>query len=431
MLGLDKFGGIGLHRIQKFLETENIDIERLSRASLVITGTNGKGSTSHLTAAALAAHGQRVGVFTSPHMFDLRERFLLDGEQIAEDTYKRHSDRVLSFNETLPGDDRLGAFQFLFLVAILWFEEKRPDAIVWEAGIGGRYDPVRMVRAQVGAVTSVELEHTEVLGGTEELIAYDKVDAVTPGGAVLLSPLVPDRLSSRLETYSSLSHRRLVAISDTRRIDKATHSADGSRFELSLSGEPPREIEMAMIGEHQAYNALTADALAHAWLDSAGVVYDAAASWRALGAVRVPGRLELISQQPDVWIDVGHTPHAVRGVLSSVRTFLAPKEVVVVFGVSASKEVQAIAGLVADAFDDFILTRAHRSGADPSLFRHHFAAREGAHIIDAPDIGAAAQLARARAEETGKSILVVGGLFLAAEFQCAWSGGDPTAIDFL
>ncbi len=430
MFGLDKFGGIGLHRIQRFFESEGIDLAQLSKRSLVITGTNGKGSTAHLAAAALGAHGLKVGLFTSPHMFDLRERFLLGGDQIDPETFDRLSARVLAFNDTLPADDQLGAFQFLFLVAVLWFEETGPDAIVWEAGIGGRYDPVRMVRAHIGAVTSVELEHTEVLGGTEELIAYDKVDAVTPGGTVLLSPLVPTNLRTRLETYSSLSNRKLAGIPDGRTINDITHSIDGTSFRLSAPDEPDQTIQLSMIGEHQAYNAVTADRLAHGWLSASAHSYDAEASWRAISAVRIPGRLERIDRSPDVWIDVGHTPHAVAGVIRSFQGVCSRSDVIVVFGVSSTKEVAAISKLVASSFDEFILTQAHRSGAGPEQFVEAFPDNDGARTIE-PDISAAAQQARARAVESGKCVLVVGGLFLAAEFQVAWAGGDPRTLDFL
>lgn len=430
MFGLDKFGGIGLHRIQRFFDERGIDTARLAQRSLVITGTNGKGSTAHLTGASLAAHNLRVGVFTSPHMFDIRERFLFGGQQISQADFDRLAAEVMQFNHSLPGDDRLGAFQFLFLLAILWFEETSPDAIVWEAGIGGRYDPVRMVRAAVGAVTSVELEHTEVLGGTEELIAYDKVDAVAPGGAVLLSPLVPPYLRARLETYSSLSNRRLIIIGDVRHIESPIHSAEGTDFQLAIDGEPHRALRMAMIGDHQANNAITADALAQAWLAQASIPYDADKSWAALADVRVPGRLERISEDPDVWIDVGHTPHAVRGVVDSTLSFLPRENIIAVFGVSASKEVDAIAKIVAQSFDEFILTRAHRSGAEPERFAQHFQ-RPDANITIEPDIERAAQLARERATASGKTIIALGGLFLSAEFQVAWSGGDPGAIDFL
>ncbi len=429
MLGLDKFGGIGLHRIQKFFDTQAIDLARLAQRSVVITGTNGKGSTAHLTAAALGAHGLKVGVFTSPHMFDLHERFQLDGAQITSDMYGRLSAIVRSFNDSLPEGDRLGAFQFLYLVAILWFEETRPDAIVWEAGIGGRYDPVRMARARFGAVTSVELEHTEVLGGTEELIAYDKVDAVAPGGVVHLSPVVPPQLHDRLQVYCSLAGRGLVDIRAAQHIRRMTNSANGAAFTLA-GPEGERDIQLSMIGRHQALNAVTAAALARAWLDANDHRFDADAAWKALGAVQVPGRLQRISDDPSVWIDVGHTPAAVAGVIQSFSEVSAPQDTIAVFGVSASKDVEGIAKLVAQTYDDVILTQAHKSGADPQRLAPYFEQASKRYTI-AADITEAAALARDRASADGKPVLALGGLFLAAEFQVAWDGGDPSQLQFL
>ena len=107
---------------------------------------------------------------------------MLGDDMIPQADFERHAETVLAFNRSLPEGDKIGSFEFLFLLAILWFQQEKPDAIVWEAGIGGRYDPVRSVCASVSVLTSIELEHTELLGATEELIAYDKSDVVAPGG---------------------------------------------------------------------------------------------------------------------------------------------------------------------------------------------------------------------------------------------------------
>src|SRR6185503_770978 len=198
MFGLSKFGdGIGLHRIERFFQQMRVDRASLSRKSIVVTGSNGKGSTSRFITAAIGATGLKVGCFTSPHLFDVRERFTLGDTMVSKEEFDRHAKTVLDFNTTQPEGDRIGAFEFLFLLAVLWYQEKKPDAIVWEAGIGGRYDPVRSVCAVVSALTSIELEHTEILGATEELIAYDKIDALAPGGTVVLSPGIDARLSAR------------------------------------------------------------------------------------------------------------------------------------------------------------------------------------------------------------------------------------------
>ena len=154
MYGLPKFGdGIGFKRLELFYEAQNVDMATLSRRSILVTGSNGKGSTARFIAGALSGAGKRVGCFTSPHLFDVRERFLIGEARIPEATFKAYAETVLAFNASLPDGDRMGGFEFLFLIAILWFEREAPDAIVWEAGIGGRYDPVRTVRANVSIST--------------------------------------------------------------------------------------------------------------------------------------------------------------------------------------------------------------------------------------------------------------------------------------
>src|SRR5262245_44589762 len=120
MFGLPKFGdGIGLDRILRFYRQLRIDTEALARRSIVVTGSNGKGSTSRFIADALGAAGRRAGLFTSPHMFDYRERFLIGDERIPQEAFDRCAATVLDFNQQQGEGDRLGAFEFLFLVAIL------------------------------------------------------------------------------------------------------------------------------------------------------------------------------------------------------------------------------------------------------------------------------------------------------------------------
>lgn len=231
MFGLGKFGdGIGLHRIERFLQQKRIDRASLSRKSIAITGTNGKGSTARFVTAAIGATGLKAGCFTSPHLFDVRERFTLGEAMIAREDFDRHAKTVLEFNAAQPEGDRIGAFEFLFLLAVLWYQETKPDVIVWEAGIGGRYDPVRSVCATVSALTSIELEHTELLGATEELIAYDKVDALAPGGTVILSPSIDARLAERISAYGRLSGKAALPALFGRRMGRCRIRRRGRIF---------------------------------------------------------------------------------------------------------------------------------------------------------------------------------------------------------
>src|SRR5262245_45729875 len=116
MFGLPKFGdGIGLHRVERFLQASRVDRAALARRSIAVTGTNGKGSTARFITSAVEAAGLRVGCFTSPHLFDVRERFMIGDDMIPQADFDRHAQTVLDFNQTLPEGDRMGSFEFLFM----------------------------------------------------------------------------------------------------------------------------------------------------------------------------------------------------------------------------------------------------------------------------------------------------------------------------
>jgi len=435
MFGLPKFGdGIGLHRIERFLQVHRIDRASLARRSIAVTGTNGKGSTARFITSAIEAAGLRVGCFTSPHLFDVRERFTIDDQPIPQDTFERHSQTVLRYNAALPEGDRMGAFEFLFLLAILWFNESRPDAIVWEAGIGGRYDPVRCVRASVSVLTSIELEHTELLGPTEELIAYDKVDALAPGGCVVLSPSIPEALAMRIAAYAGLAGKATLPALTSRRVTNVANSHKGARFSYGFLAAPPEAdqvVRLKLAGQHQVDNAVTGLRAAEVWLglkpeENAERHF---AMLAGLGRTGWPGRLEKVATSPDLWIDVGHTPRALEAVTRTFLEFVPREKTLIIFGVSASKEVTAIAAAVAERFDHFILTRAHKAGADVAHFEPIFRSKSS-DVVVARDTEAAVQFARTRANIDGLTVLALGGLFLAAEIQRAWQGGDPKNLDF-
>lgn len=424
MFGFPKFGdGIGLARIARFYREHGVDEHWLSANSIVVVGSNGKGSTSRFTQALLGVGAKRIGLFTSPHMFDYRERFLIGEERITQEAFDRHATTVLAFNDRLATGDKLGGFEFLFLIAVLWFGDEKPDAIVWEAGIGGRYDPVRTLQSHTVGLTAVELEHTQLLGATEELIAYDKIDALAPGGRLVVSPAVPRELRKRILAHCALAGRTASFVADTLQVSDVTNAADGVCFRLDGGAI----VRLGLIGRHQIDNALTALALARTFRGQPEKGVPGTDEARALTATRWPGRLEKVASDPDLWIDVGHTPRAVELVTDAFAELAPPERTLVLFGVSASKEVGQIARVVAGRFDRFVLTQAHKAGAGPASFAEAFAGKD---VAVEPDLAAAVKLAKARAAAEGLTVLALGGLFLAAEVQRAWEGGDPGGLEF-
>ncbi len=188
MFDLPKYGdGVCLARMAELLDLLAIDRARLQRRSVVVTGSNGKGSTAAFCAGIARAYGLRTGMFTSPHLFRVNERFQIDGAPIADDDLTRLVARIEAAiaDVSKHSSEQFGAFEAMFALACLHFQESECEFAVFEAGIGGRYDPVRLVGSPVTCVTSVDYEHVELLGNSLQLIVSDKSDACASGGTII------------------------------------------------------------------------------------------------------------------------------------------------------------------------------------------------------------------------------------------------------
>lgn len=393
-----KFGaGPGLERVAAIAARLGIDLARFGESAAVVVGSNGKGSTAAMCAAVLRETGASVGLFTSPHLFDLNERFNIDGADISDDELAHHWGRVA--DAAAPFRDALGGFEFLFLIAADWFATRGCAHTIWEAGIGGRLDPVRLIEAKRVALTSLDLEHTALLGDTLEAIARDKIDAA-PRGATLF----------------------VGASCEPQRGAIEAHCAE--RGVRAVFTQP--HVDAPLPGEHQRNNAALAVALAR----DVAAITDAQIA-KGLLATRWPGRLEVLQSDPLVVIDVGHTPDGVRRARAGFEAMRGDRQCVLVCGVSADKEVTEIVAALAPGFQAIICAAAQHKGAPAAAIAAAAnAANPEAELILADSVTEAHQLALARAAPRNAAIYVAGGLFLAAEFRAVHLGRDPAALAF-
>lgn len=400
-----KFGaGPGLERTAAVAAKLGLDLARFGASGAVIVGTNGKGSTAAMTAALLQQTGASVGLFTSPHLFELNERFRCDGEDIFDDELKHHWERVVDAARAAGRETQLGGFEFLFLIAADWFAARGCAHTVWEAGIGGRYDPVRLIEARRVALTSLDLEHTQLLGATLEEIARDKLDAA-PKGAKAFIGASCSRLRDTIAAHCGALGVRPV-------------------FDAPQTAAPA-----TLPGEHQGANASLALALAR---DIAGPALTPEMIKQGFEAVRWPGRLEVLEDEPLVVIDVGHTPEAVRAALAGFNAMRADCAGVLVCGASHDKDVSALIGeLARGGFIEIICTTAAHKGAPAAhVAACAQAAEPGAEIVVAESVAEAHRLALTTARRRHAAAYVAGGLFLAAEFKAVHLGRDPAGLVF-
>jgi dihydrofolate synthase/folylpolyglutamate synthase len=434
---LPKYGdGICLARMAGLLEALGIDRVRLQRMSAVVTGSNGKGSTAAMCAQIGRAYGLRTGLFTSPHLLRFNERIQVDGVEIGDDTVLRlklQVDAAIAEVSKRIGQ-QFGAFEALFALACLHFQEGGCDFAVFEAGIGGRYDPVRLVGAHQTCVTSVDYEHVELLGNTLELIASDKSDACATGGTIVYGENCRG-LRPHLVEYNRWRGCTPLFVRDEIAIDNEAQSASGQHFDFQFGYHDFSRIELSLPGAFQFNNAAIAATLFLLWLQreqprqAPERIETAIRS--GLRDARWPGRLEVIQQYPLTVIDVGHTPDGIRQSLAGLTAIHGPDDWILVTGASRDKKTEEIVGALAPSFDAIICTAAHHKGADAQDIAAAAArANPKADIRLAATIEDAVRVSQQLARAKRQKIYVAGGLFLAIEYATVARGDRAEDLKF-
>jgi dihydrofolate synthase/folylpolyglutamate synthase len=427
---LPKYGdGICLARLAALFDTLSIDRARLERRAVVVTGSNGKGSTAAFCAGIGRAFGLRTGLFTSPHLYRFNERFAINGVPVDDAAL---AELVLRIATAIVDTSRrqnlgsFGAFEAQFALACLAFQEADCDFMVFEAGIGGRYDPVRLVGAFTTSVTSVDLEHVELLGHSLQEIAADKSDACAAGGSIVYGENVLS-LRPHLVEYNRNRHLQSLFVGNEIGIDNEVMSHAGQRFDFRFGHHAFAALEPALPGAFQINNAAVATAQFLLWLAREQPDADATAVEAAVRAglrdTVWPGRIEIIRQSPLTVIDVGHTPDGVRQALASLKAIHGDDGWILVLGISRDKNVAEIAQSLAPAFDTIVCTAAHHKGADAQAIaeaaRH---AHATAMIHIAETIADAVRISTELAQSMGRKIYVAGGLFVAVEYATVIRG---------
>lgn len=437
MFDLPKYGdGVCLARMADLLDALAVDRARLSRISVVVTGSNGKGSTAAFCAGIACAYGLRTGLFTSPHLYRWNERVRVDGAAIGDGDLARLKPRIEAAISEISRrtGEKFGAFEALFALACLYFQERDCGFAVFEAGIGGRYDPVRLAGAQLSCVTSVDYEHVELLGNSLQLIASDKSDACASGGTIVYG----ENCRSLRPHLIEYNRNRAIASRFVRGeigISGESLSTSGQRFDFQFEAHEFRSLEMSLLGTFQFNNAAIAISIFLLWLaharpgETPGNIESAVRS--GLREARWPGRLEPIKQDPLTVIDVGHSPDGIRQSLASLKAIHGAEGWILVIGVSFDKNADEIVAALAPSFDTVICTSAHHKGADAKTI-----AAAVRRANPEPDVHIAATVENAvdvsqrLARSQHRKIYVAGGLFLAIEYAVVANGGRAQDLNF-
>ncbi len=439
LLALPRFGsGPGLARMLELCAElrQRPWLRRLD--AIKVAGSNGKGSVCAMVASILGQLGVGHGLYTSPHFLDFEERVTVDGEPIAPRQLAAAVDwlrgRRASYRAAHPSE-AIGFFEATTAAALHHFAAREPETVVAEAGLGGRFDPTRALPGSVTALTALDLEHTALLGETLVEIAREKAALAQRGSTLVVGHVDAEALQA-LEHHCRSREVRLLAAGEASTIGRIEMAGERQRVDLEAADLHLPDLEIALLGEHQAANAAVAALVVREWLerhrpDLARIELEAAVR-RGLAGVACPGRFERLHRDPDVFVDVGHTPGAVRAIARTVRQALGEQPVLLVLGISADKDAEAIVDPLLEVAGRVICTRARHRGAEARELAALVRRRKPAVAVATEEtVESAMTHAVETAEAEGMAVLVAGGLFVAAEAAAVLRGRDPAELRFL
>ena len=289
-----------------------------------VAGTNGKGSVCAQIASCLREAGFSTGLFISPHLSVIRERMSVDGEMIPEEEFLALFERVKQecLSAAEEGLPHLLYFEMLFMMAMLWFSEKRPDYVVLETGLGGRLDATNTVEdKEVTVITRIGLDHTALLGNTEALIAGEKAGILRRNCPAVFLTEPEEAYKVILNKACELFAPVFEVSPEMWKVNRADHN--GIDFSLDSRYDKNLRINLKSSALYQCENAALAATACGILLRKEGR-YDPAILERGIAKCFWPGRMEEIL--PGVWIDGAHNPDGIRAFLESVREILCRNE---------------------------------------------------------------------------------------------------------
>ncbi len=329
--------GLQKHGIKLGLETMRTLLDRLGHPerrfkSLHIGGTNGKGSTAAMAAAMLQAAGYRVGLYTSPHLVDFRERIRVNQAMIAEAQVAELTDRLQA---SVPSGLTPTFFELTTAMALLHFAESDVDVAVLEVGLGGRFDATNVVEPEACAITTIALDHQEHLGSTETAIAFEKAGIIKPGVPVVVGRIDGPAWDVIRKTAADRG-APLARLGE----DFRTTATGSNEFSYRGHSRQLNGLTSALIGRHQLDNAACAVALLDA-VEGRGISVQDEAVRRGLKSVPWEGRLEVVERGPVLLLDGAHNPaaaHVLAEYLMEWRAARPESRVILVLGMMRDKD---------------------------------------------------------------------------------------------
>ena len=415
----NRFGMVlGLDRMEELLRRLGNPQDDLK--VIHVAGTNGKGSVSKYLEEGLSACGYKMGLYTSPYIERFNERIRYDGADISDEDLEYYGQKVVSAAEAMVADglDSPTEFEVVTAIAFLYFAGRQADITILEVGLGGIGDSTNVVKSPLASVvTSISYDHMAQLGSSLAEIAVNKAGIIKTGCPVIAN--VPQRDAAKIiarKAYAMGS--RLYDISGIRAA-VSDETPFSQKVSMELYEKSYSDVEISMVGRHQAENLKTALATLEILRKSGAVKLDREALYEGLKRARQPGRFEVISEDPLVIIDGAHNEAGAQALQETMAQHFAGKKILLAAGILADKEIDSIVKFLTKITDHIIVTEPDnpRKLAAEKLAEHVADFGVAAEVVS--DVEAAVHRAKALADGYDV-ILFAGSLYLIGDVRRLW-----------
>ena len=417
-------------RIERYTP-ETLDLSRVERLlaavgnphtrfpTVHVAGTKGKGSTAAMSEACLRAAGYRTGFYTSPHMHTFRERIQVDRRKIAREEVVALVEEVRPLIERTPG---VTYFEAITAIGFLHFARSKVEVAVVEVGLGGRLDATNVLTPEVSVITSLSLDHTDLLGNTLAEIAREKAGIIKPGIPAVSAP----QRAEAIKVLEAVSRERGSSLTEVGRdwdYDPGSADLDGQAFTARrITGggsELDGEYWIPLLGRHQLENATNAIAALDI-MHQRGFHIPIEAVHEGLRSVCWPGRMEILSREPLVIVDGAHNPYSAQVLRRALEEWFPDRRWVLVFGASADKDTAGMLKVLLPISEYTIVTRSdHPRAASPVELADVVAAVGGGAEVS---VNVRKSLRRGLAlMDPTSGLLVTGSTHLVADVHEEWA----------
>lgn len=371
--------------------TNNFNLARMNRLlaaignphrslkSVHIAGTKGKGSTAMMLASMLSNCGMKIGLYTSPHLVDLRERIQINGQMISEADFTRLMAKMAPATRQLAKDEPT-FFEIMTAIGFLYFVEQEVTLAVVETGLGGRLDSTNVLKPEVCAITSISYDHVAQLGRTLPQIAEEKAGIFKPGVPAVSSPQAPEVREVLIRTAEKAKTTLRFTGKDIEfsyRFESSRASGPQTRVSLTTPTTRFEHLPVPLPGDHQAINCGLALSIMSI-LKERGFPIEDQKAIEGLAKAHLPGRMEVIHNDPRIMVDGAHNAASVEALMRAIGQNVSYDSMVVIFGCRTDKDIPGMLDHIQLGADKVIFTgTGSPRSADPAELAAQYIERSG------------------------------------------------------